>query len=278
MSRRSIFSILLLPVLIGCSSMATQRLTGNLATSMLNQDDPATVRAAIPAYLLLLDGLIRDDPENPKLLISASQLYGAFATGLIDEPERSERLSGHARIYARKALCIQLADICEAESKSFAEFDTALDAVGRSGLDVLYTYATSYANWIKRNSGDWNALMHLPKVEAMLQRVIELKADYARGRAQLYLAVLRSQLPASMGGKPDSGRRHFELALQYSSGRDLIAKVEYARTYARLVFDRKLHDRLLHEVIQADPIERDLTLSNILAQQQAQDLLNDDYF
>jgi TRAP transporter T-component len=46
------------------------------------------------------------------------------------------------------------------------------------------------------------------------------------------------------------------------------------------VYDRDLHDRLLNEVIAADPVAQDLTLSNILAQQQARELLGNagEYF
>jgi hypothetical protein len=120
--------------------------------------------------------------------------------------------------------------------------------------------------------------MLLPRVEAILQRITDLEPGYANGRAQLYLAVMRSQLPGAMGGKPETGRKHFELALDYSRGRDLIVKVEYARNYARLVFDQALHDRLLNEVINADPVAQDLTLSNIIAQQKALGLMNDGYF
>lgn len=258
--------------------MATQKLAGNLVSSMLNQDDPATVRAAIPAYLVLLDGLIKDDPDNTELLISASRLYGAFAKGLEDEPVRSRRLVERAKNYARTALCIKAYEICQSEEKAFSEFVASLDQSNASSIDVLYAYATSYADWISVKSDDWNALMYLPKVEAILQRIVSLEPGYANGRAQLYLAVMHSQLPSSLGGKPETGRNHFELALQYSQGRDFIAKVEYARTYARLVFDRPLHDRLLNEVINTNPVVEDLTLSNIIAQQKAQALLNDDYF
>ena len=45
-----------------------------------------------------------------------------------------------------------------------------------------------------------------------------------------------------------------------------------------LTFDQPLHDRLLNEVLAADPAVPGLTLSNTLAQQQAKLLLNDDYF
>ena len=52
-----------------------------------------------------------------------------------------------------------------------------------------------------------------------------------------------------------------------------MAKVEYARRYARITYDRPLHDRLLHEVLDADAVEPGLTLSNVLAKRQAKELL-----
>jgi len=53
-----------------------------------------------------------------------------------------------------------------------------------------------------------------------------------------------------------------------------------ARSYARLVFDRDLHDRLCREVIDADPVAPGLTLTNTMAQEEAQALLgsSEDYF
>jgi hypothetical protein len=47
-----------------------------------------------------------------------------------------------------------------------------------------------------------------------------------------------------------------------------------------LLYDRELHDQLLNEVVAADPNEYGLTLSNILAQEDAAKLLEeaDDYF
>jgi hypothetical protein len=56
--------------------------------------------------------------------------------------------------------------------------------------------------------------------------------------------------------------------------------VLFARHYARLVFDRELHDRLLGEVLDAEPRVPGLTLSNVLAREQARELLAgaEDYF
>jgi hypothetical protein len=65
-----------------------------------------------------------------------------------------------------------------------------------------------------------------------------------------------------------------------SEGRDLSAKVEYAKGYAKLLYERELHDRLLGEVIEASPYADGLTLSNVMAKEEAEQLMSeaDDYF
>jgi hypothetical protein len=265
-------------VLTGCAAMATHRMADSIASAMLNQDDPTTVLAGAPAYLLLLDGLILDNPDDPALLIAGARLYQAYGAGLVEDPERARRLTAKARDYARRALCGSRPAICDAEREAFDSYVQRVAVMQRPDLAALYTYGVSWAAWIQVRTEDWHALADLPRVEALLERVIALDPGYDRGRAQLYLGVMRSQLPPAMGGQPAIGREHFELALRFSQGRDLMAKVEYARHYARLVFDQNLHDRLLREVLSADPVEPDLTLSNILAQQRARTLLTDEYF
>jgi hypothetical protein len=57
-------------------------------------------------------------------------------------------------------------------------------------------------------------------------------------------------------------------------------KVVYAKQYARMMFDRELHDRLLNSVLSSDTKQPGLTLMNTLAQKQAKELLEsaDEYF
>jgi len=274
------FFLLTLAMLAGCSSFAsrTEQMAGNISRAMLNQDDPDIVRTGAPAYLLLLDGMIEGNPDDRALLIAGARLYGAYAMGLVKDTTRRMRLSTKARSYARRALCGMQPAVCAHETRPFRAFAPYVDEIGQEDLKALYTYGTSWASWIQTHSGNWEALADLPKVEHILQRIITLEPKHDRGRAQLYLGVMHTQLPPAMGGKPEVGRAYFERAIQYSNSRDLMAKVEFARRYARLVFDQPLHDRLLKEVLEAEPVEPELTLSNILAQQQARELLADDYF
>ncbi len=276
--KKSLFLVVLAATLGGCVTMATQKLADNLSSAMLNQDDPETVRDGAAAWLLLLDGMIRNDTDNASLLLAGARLYGSYAGGLVADEERSRRLASRSLNYARRALCVVETDLCKTPELPFEEFSAAFGRIEERNQAIIYQFATSWAGWIQAHGGDWNALAELPKVEHLLEGVIDRDPAHDKGRAQLYLAVMRTQLPAALGGKPDNGRRHFELAIEYSGGQDLIAMVEFARRYARLVFNQELHDRLLQEVLAADPNITDLTLSNILAQQQARILLADEYF
>lgn len=260
--------------------MATQGLARSLQKGISNHDDPATVKAGAPAYMLILDGFIQDNPGDQKLLLAAARLYGIYATIFVDDPSRAKLLSRKARSYARRAICLSRDELCNKGRQSFDEFVAIINTIGKSDIDTLFTYATTWAGWVKANRDDWNAIADVPRIEVIMQRVVSLDDGYQRGQAHLYLGILQTRLPASLGGKPEQGRKHFERATELSSGRNLIAKVEFARRYARLLFRRGLHDRLLNEVLKASPVEPGLTLSNTLARQQAQQLLKsaDDYF
>jgi hypothetical protein len=113
-----------------------------------------------------------------------------------------------------------------------------------------------------------------------MQRVVDLDERYDYGGAHVYLGVFDTLFPPAMGGRPEEGRRHFERALELSGDKYLMTKVLYAENYARLVFDRPLHDRLLEEVMVADPRQPGLTLINTVARERAAELLEsaDEYF
>ena len=278
------FAALVLAVLAtGCASAlhkASQRFADNLSTAILSEDDPGTVRDGVPAYLLLIDGLIQGDPQNAGLLLAGANLYGAYAGGFVGEPPRAQRLTQRAFDYARRAACARGSTLCEAQAQPFEPFAAAVAQASRKDLDLLFGLASAWAGRIQQNSGDWNAIADIPKVQALLERVIALDGQYQDGTPYMYLGVLQSLRPASLGGKPELGRAAFEQAIALSGGRNLMAKTLYAQYYARLVFDQELHDRLLHEVLAAPTDAPRLTLINTLAQQRAQALLDSgkDYF
>ncbi len=280
---RSLLALFLSVFLTGCASMlssATGRLASDLSDAILEQNDPETVEAGAPAYLLLVDSLIRDNPKSEQLLRSGAKLYGAYAGVFVQDAERAKRLTDKSRLYAERALCLHRSALCGFGKRPYDDYRTALASLSKDSVPALFTYASAWAGWIQAHSGDWNAIAELAKVRAAMERVVVLDETYERGSAHLYLGVMTTLLPPALGGKPEEGRVHFERAIVLSQNQDLMAKVEYARRYARLVFDRPLHDRLLNEVLQAPAVAPGLTLSNTLAQRAARELMKsaDSYF
>ena len=146
--------------------------------------------------------------------------------------------------------------------------------------EVIYVFGVTWANYIDSHSSDWNAIADLPKVKATMQRVLEFDETFEKGGAHLYLGVLETVVPPALGGKPGIAKSHFERVIEITKGRNLMAKVLYAERYARPLFNREPHDRVLYEVVEQDPQEPGLTLINIIAQKKAKQLLEsaDEFF
>jgi hypothetical protein len=269
--------------LAGCSAVvnkASQKLSDDLTAGILGQDDIELARTGIPSWLLFVDGLIDGDPRNPGLLLAGARLYGAYAGGFVQDPERAQRLSQHGFDYAKRAACITLGGLCATLDQPFEPFQAEVATVGAKDIGTIYILATAWAGRIQSHSSDWNAIADIPRVQALLDRVVALDPGYRDGEAYMYLGVMATLRPASLGGKPEEGKADFEKALALSGGKNQMVRVLYARQYARLVFDKELHDRLLEEAIAADPHAPGLTLINVIAQQQARELLESgkDYF
>lgn len=273
--RRRLSLLALLSLLSGCVASALQNVSDSIADAILDQNDVAIVREGLPAYLLMIDGLIEENPDDTGLLISGAKLYAFFGTELVNDNTRAGKLTEKARGFAQRALCLQQSELCGLDTLSYDRFNPALQRIGHDALNELYTYGLTWAAWLQAHSRDWNAIADRPKIEAVFERVLELDERFDGGRAHYYLGLLRSQLSPALGGKPDVGKNHFERAIELSHGQDLVVKVALARYYARMIYDRDLHDRLLHEVLQANPNVSGLTLSNTMAQQEAGHLLDE---
>jgi hypothetical protein len=182
--------------------------------------------------------------------------------------------------YSKNSLCLTDAQWCGIEKLPLEKYSEFLDDVTRDELDIIFTFGVTWAGYVEYHSGDWDAVADLPKVKATMQRVLALDNKYEDGGAHLYLGVLETVVPPALGGKPDIARSHFERVIEITRGRNLMAKTLYAERYARPLFDRELHDRLLNEVVQQDPVEPGLTLINIIAQKKARHLLEsaDEFF
>lgn len=272
-----------LALLSGCAtvvSSATSGVAANLSTAILNQNDPQTVRDGAPAFLLMLDGFAESSADDPGMLAAAAELYAAYGVLFVEDQERAQRLTQRARGYAERALCASNKDACGISPLPFEEYTNALQDLGERDVAPLYTFSLSWLANIQASGGDMVAMSQLPRAEAALRRVATIDPNYRAADVAHYLGVLSTIRPPALGGKFEEGREYFERAILLTEGKDLSVKVDFARYYARTLYERDLHDALLEEVLEADATVPNLTLSNTLAQQTAAELLltADDYF
>ena len=277
--RRSLVAPVLALAIAGCGGIVTRTSEG-LTRGILSHDDPQTVADGMPAFLLVMDGLIEADPDDADRLAGGATLYTAYAATFVDDAARRKRLATRALGYAERAACAEAAALCDLRTASFDQANATVAAFGEEPEDAkpLFTLAQSWLGWIKANSDDLAAIAELPRAKAALERVLVLDPDNAD--AHLYMGILATALPAALGGQPEEGRKRFERAIELSQGADLAAKVQFAESYARLVFDRELHDRLLNEVGAAPAEAPGRTLQNVMAKERAKALLAsaDEYF
>ena len=114
----------------GCSSIissATGNLADSLTTAVLEQNDPETVRQGAPTYLLLIDGLIADSPNDVDLLLAGAGLYSSYAGAFVEDPERASRLAEKGRDYGWRALCQSDNRACGSWSAPFDDFDRVIN-------------------------------------------------------------------------------------------------------------------------------------------------------
>ncbi|MCW8925764.1 MAG: TRAP transporter TatT component family protein [Xanthomonadales bacterium] len=283
MTNKYLVLIPLLLLLGACASLmqsATSGLAENLSSAILNQNDPETVRDGAPAYLLMLDSFIEGSPNDAAMLSAAAELYAAYGVVFVDDAKRADRLTSRALAYGLQSLCASNRNTCTLEDLSFSEYNGVLENTDKKDVTSLYTYSLASIAYIKTHSEDWGAMTRLPRVEAVLKRVQELDAAYNAVQVEHFLAVLNTIRPPALGGDFEAGQAHYERALELSGNKDLSVAVDYARYYARTLYDRELHDRLLQGVIAAEPVQDGYTLFNTLAQEEAQELLDsaDEYF
>ena len=281
---RKILAIVAMSLLSsGCAilvSNAAASFSDNLGAAVLNQDDPELVRDGLPTLMLTMDSMIEGSPDNPQLLAAGASLYAIYG-GLFDlDEDRALKLTARARRYGLKAMCESYEPSCAWPGMTYDEFVATLDGVGPKHADILYSYGFASLSFLQARDSDYDTLAEFPLIQALFDHYLTISGDEVNSSVYTYMGTMHTLRPPSLGGEPELAREFFEKAIAESGGHDLGAKVAYAKGYAKLLYERELHDRLLNEVLEADPNQNGFVLTNVMAQKEAAALLAeaDDFF
>ncbi|MBW1894959.1 MAG: hypothetical protein JRI91_14890 [Deltaproteobacteria bacterium] len=220
----------------------------------VNQNpDVETVRKAMPASLVQLDGFIEVSPDNEDILLRAAEAYGGYAFLFIEDTNRKRAANLHkkARDYALRVLKHNPA-FNDALGKSNDEYSAALQTLTKEDARALFFATNSWMSWIGL-SYHYNTRggVDVPKVLLMLDKLLELDETFNYGAPHALAAVYNAARPISAGGNPDKAKYHFKKAFEISESKFLIWHYLYAKYYAVQNQNRKLFVSTLKDIISA---------------------------
>jgi hypothetical protein len=253
----------------------------NVANSANKQSDLRVIREGMPAYLLLIDGMVEAVPNNERLLITAAQVYASFASAFVEDTDTEYALVLYerAKIYALRSLALR--GLKDPVSMPFDAFEQAVNRLGKDDVPYMFWTATCWGGWVRLNLGSMAAVAELPRIEVLMKRVLVLDEQYYYGGPHLFMGIWLASRPRVAGGDLDRAQHHFQKALQFSQNQFLMTRVYYASHYARKAFDKQLFVTTLESVLETptDTIPQ-LTLLNTVAQKKAREMLEqvDAYF
>jgi tetratricopeptide (TPR) repeat protein len=254
---------------------ASPSLFPNVASAIFEECDPELAKVSIPPNLKLLEGLLKNDPQNKKILTTLSMGFAGYSL-LFIEPEDPERASSfylRALDYGIRALGNKGMSLRNREGGP-EPLRAALKSMDQEDLEALFWITLSWNAWLNLNLDKPSALAQLSASEACLRRVLELDEHFFYSSPHILMGASLAARPPLLGGSPEKARAHFETALRKHQGQFFLAQVYFARYYAVRVQDKALFERSLAEVLHRDPARiQDVCLINRMMQRRAQELL-----
>lgn len=276
----------------GCSlkRLAVNQVGNALAGSgatFAADDDPELVKAAVPFTLKLMESLLSESPRHRGLLLAAASgftEYGyAFVQPEADELEerdvaagaelrgRARRLYLRGRDYGLRGLEVAHPGFHRALDRDPA---AAVRTARAKDVPLLYWTAVSWAAAISVSKDKPDLIADLPKVEALIDRALELNESYDAGAVHAFLINFEATRRQTPGDAARRARAHFERAVELSGGQMAGPFVSLAESVSVQRQDVAEFKSLLERALAVDPdIKREWRLTNLIMQRRARWLL-----
>jgi predicted anti-sigma-YlaC factor YlaD len=162
---------------------------------------------------------------------------------------RARSMYVRARDYGMRAL--------NARHKGFATRLRQTHGAAAAELDeadaaAIYWTAASWAASISLDKDSPDSIAELPLVDALLERLESLDADYDHGALDSVLMSWEAARPGRAYGEREV-RRHFERAVQLSGGQKAGPYVTFAETHCVRLQDRKGFESNLQQALAIEP-------------------------
>jgi predicted anti-sigma-YlaC factor YlaD len=287
--RLSPFPLILVGLLAqGCSvqRFAVNRVGDALAgggIAFASDDDPELVKAAAPFSLKLMETLLAENPRHEKLLLATASGFMQYAYAFVQQEAdkaadidfaESERLNRRvrglylrSRDYALRGLELRHRGIVD---KLRQDPEAALRVAGKSDVPLLYWMAASWGAAISVSKDDPDLIADQPIVEALIDRALELDAEFGSGAIHAFLISYEMARQGAEGSPEKRSREHFRQAIAMSQGQLVGPYVTFAESVCVQQQNVDEFTTLLGEALAVDVDARpEWRLENLVMQERA---------
>ena len=289
MKRRTqiwIIALLLLQASCGLKRGAVS-LVGGIAwdgQAVLEREaDVDLARQTTPSLIATLSAIAYSKPGDRTFSALLAKAYGQYAYGFYEEdllrfpPKGDDYVASFARAdhFYRQGMTYGMEGLRhrhvfrQSETAPQPDFEKALRSFRAKDAPLLFWTAFCWGGLINLHRDDPLLIAQMPRVIALVDRVMELTPDAFEGSVHNFRAVLDASRPTMLGGNPARAKAEFDKAIAIEP-RYHMTKVLYAQYYAVQMQDRHLFEKLLQEVQSADATTfAEQRLANELAKRRA---------
>ncbi len=268
-------------VRIAARSATTPLVEGGMEAMMAESDLPIA-RDALASNLILMEGMLRSDPGNKRLLLRASQGFFAYSLAFADgvDSERARELYLRSRDYANRWLASEHG-VNLLETKPLDAFQERLEELPEKALPGVFWLGNAWASALMLSLTDMQAIAELPKTEALMRWVLEHDEGYFFASAHLFFGGYYGARSTFLGGDPDKARNHLERQIALTEGQVLLGHLFMVRYVHLPALDGEAAEQALREILafEINEAPENTRLINRVAQEKARRLLAnlDDY-
>jgi hypothetical protein len=265
----------------GCSTSqliarGASPLIDNGVVAMNRETDLELARASIPANLKMIEALLLADPGNAAYQVQAAMGFYGYALGFVEAADRERAAVLYRRACDHALVALEHEGLTPATlTGDAAGLEQAMAKLDARAVPALFWTAAAWGKWIEMQLDDPARLDELPRVEAMMQRVLALDETYYHGGAHLFFGAYYGGRAPMFGGDFARAARHFDRAAALNHDQLLLVEVYRAQYLLWQMGDRAAFHATLTRVLDAPAsADPDLNLANAVAKKQAAALLN----
>jgi hypothetical protein len=245
-------------------------------SALTEERDLDFAEKALPGNIKLLEVMLKNKPDDVRLLTLTSQGYSSYALAFLEDSlqDRARDFYLRGRDFGMRILR-QDKDLARGLDGSVDDLKAALSRCDKDMVPGVFWTAFGWGSYIYLSLGNPDAIADLPRAEALMDFVVKHDSSFYYGGAHVFLGTLYGSRPKMLGGNIELAKDHFARALRINGGKFLMTYVYQARSVAVQTLDEALFDECLQKVESASlEILPEFRLANAIAKKKAQLLLS----